>query len=288
MKIVNFEDGHCKRIRSHLDSYLNNELTVEEENMVLTHLEVCDGCTQSFEESSRLKAQLKHAVMRESAPGSLRERIASDRRRRHRVSFRATTIPFAVAAGLVIALTTFLQLNFGAKHVSNKPELETTDANARVLRIGLDDHVFCAIDHKLADQRFSSEQISMKLGPEYVGLVELVNEKMPGDFAMVVGHRCHYRDREFVHLILRSQNDVISLVITRKNNEVFQPAGAAAIAQAADGPLYHTALANYRVAGLETRDHLVFVVSNGTDQANLWLASRLAPSVREFLARLES
>ena len=42
MNVINFEDGHCKRIRSYLDSYLNNELMVETNHEVLTHLEKCD------------------------------------------------------------------------------------------------------------------------------------------------------------------------------------------------------------------------------------------------------
>ena len=39
---------------------------------------------------------------------------------------------------------------------------------------------------------------------------------------------------------------------------------------------------------METRDYLAFVVSNSTQEDNLQIASSLAPSVRDFLSRLEA
>jgi len=87
---------------------------------------------------------------------------------------------------------------------------------------------------------------------------------------------------------MRNQNDVVSLVITRKNGAAFPTDGVAAIVQAAGGPIYPAAWANQQVAGWETRDHLVFVVSNETKDINMQIASTLALPVRDFLARLES
>ena len=224
MNTVNFEDGHCKRIRAYLDSYLNNETIVETNHAVLRHLEACEECSRSLEDRARLKAQLKRAVMLEYAPAALRERIASDLRGGRGFSFSRLYLALAAAAAvLVIAAAT-----------------------------------------------------------------SLVKERMPREYTVAVGHRCHYQGREFIHLIMRNQNDVVSLVITRRNGDAFPTDGVAAIAQAAGGPIYHASWANQRVAGLETRNHLVFVISNDTSDANLQIAASLAPSVRAFLARLES
>lgn len=44
----------------------------------------------------------------------------------------------------------------------------------------------------------------------------------------------------------------------------------------------------YEVAGFEIREHLAFVVSNLRREENLELALRLAPSVHNFLAELET
>ena len=289
MNVVNFEDGHCKHIRSYLDSYLNNELMVETNHEVLGHLETCEACSRSLEDRARLKAQLKRAVMQEYAPAALRERIASDLRRGRGFSFNKISLALAAAAAvLVIAAATFLISRPTEKPLSLQAKVAPGDVTGQVLKIGFDDHVFCSIDHHLANKQFTPEHMAENLGPEYAGLVALVKERMPRAYTVAVGHRCHYQGREFIHLIMRNQNDVVSLVITRKNGEAFPTDGVAAIAQAAGGPIYQAAWASQQVAGLETRDHLVFVVSNETSDANLQIAASLAPSVRDLLARLES
>ncbi len=290
MNVINFEDAHCKRIRSYLDSYLNNELMVETNHEVLTHLEACGACSRSLEDRARLKAQLKRAVIQEYAPAALRERIASDLRRTRGVSFKTFSLSFAAAAAvLVIAAATFFSLHSGEEPLSLQAEVAPGDVTGQVLKIGFDNHVFCTIDHELANSEFTAEQMSEELGSGYAGLVALLREKMPPGYPVVVGHRCHYQGREFIHLIMRNQNDVVSLVITRKNGETFPTDGVAAIVQAATGvPIYQAAWANQQVAGMETRDHLVFVVSNKTNDTNMQIASGLAPSVRDFLERLET
>lgn len=289
MNVINFEDSRCKRVRSYLDSYLNNELMVETNHEVLTHLETCEACSRSLEDRARVKAQLKRAVMQEYAPAALRERIGSDLRRSRWFSFNSFSLALAAAAAMVvIATAAFFTSSPTRKPLSLQADVAPGDLTGQVLKVGFDDHVFCAIDHNLANKQFTAEQMSEKLGPEYAGLVALMKEKMPRDYAVVVGHRCHYQGREFIHLIMRDQNDVVSLVITRKNGEAFPTDGVVAIVQAAGGPIYHAAWANQQVAGLETRDHLVFVISNETNDTNMQIASSLAPSVRHFLARLES
>ena len=188
----------------------------------------------------------------------------------------------------MIAVTLFFTITPTKKSLSLQAKVAPGDVTGQLLKVGFDNHVFCSIDHKLADKQFTPEHMAESLGPEYAGLVGLVKEKMPSAYTVAVGHRCHYQGREFIHLIMRDQNDVVSLVITRKNGESFPANGVAAIEQAAGGPIYKAAWANQQVAGLETRDYLVFVVSNESSAANLQIAASLAPSVRGFLARLES
>jgi anti-sigma factor (TIGR02949 family) len=289
MNVVNFEDGHCKRIRSYLDSYLHNELMVETNHEVLTHLEKCEACNRSLEDRARLKAHLKRVVIQDQAPAALRERIVSDLWRGRHFSFNKMSLALAAAAAvLVIAAVTFFTWGPPKHQLSLQAKVARGDVNGQILKIGFEDHVFCAIDHNLANKQFTAEQMSKNLGPEYAGLVQLLKDKSPQDYTVVVGHRCHYQGREFVHLIVRDHRSVVSLVITKKNGEAFQANSVTAIAQAAGGPIYQAAWANQQVAGLETRDHLVFVVSNETSDANLQIAASLAPSVRDLLARLES
>jgi predicted anti-sigma-YlaC factor YlaD len=105
MNIVNIEDGYCRRIRSYLDSYLNNELLVETTYEVVKHMEICDSCSRSLRDRARLKDQLKSAVMRDYAPVALRERINDNLRAGRRFKLSTLTIVMAAAALLVIALS---------------------------------------------------------------------------------------------------------------------------------------------------------------------------------------
>ena len=58
--------------------------------------------------------------------------------------------------------------------------------------------------------------------------------------------------------------------------------------KAAGLPIYERAWQNVQVSGMETRDYLAFVISNSPQDDNLQIASSLAPSVRDFLSKLEA
>ena len=162
----------------------------------------------------RIKSQLKRAVMQDHAPVALRGRISSDLRRRRGFKFSSFSFVLAAAAAmLVIMLATFFTFSSRTKPLSLQAQVATNDSEGQLLKIGFEDHVFCAIDHQLANRQFTAEQMSEKLGPEYAGLVDVVRAKMPQPFTVIVGHRCHYQKREFVHLIMRNQSEVVSLII---------------------------------------------------------------------------
>lgn len=286
---VNFENSHCRRIRLYLDSYLNNELMVETNHDVLTHLETCEACAQALEDRARLKAQLKRAVMQEYAPAALRERIGADLRRNRGFSFNRIALSLAAAAAvLVIAAATFLISRSANNGLSLEAQVAAGDATGEVLKIGFDDHVFCAIDHQLAEKEFTIEQMSQRLGPEYSGLIGLVNERLPRPYTIAVGHRCHYKGREFIHLVLRNQGEVVSLVITRKNGEAFPADGGATALQTSGVAIHEKSWHNIQVAGLETRDFLAFVISNKSQEGNEQVAVSLGPAVSDFLRKLET
>ena len=198
---VNFESGRCSRVRLYLDSYLSNELMVETNHEVLTHLEECAACSRLLEDRARLKAQLKRAVMKEYAPAALRERIGRDLRRNSGFRFNRISLSLAAAAAvLAIAVATFFVSRPASNSLSLQADVAAGDVAGQVLKIGFDDHVFCAIDHQLADRQFTPAQMSERLGSEYSGLIGLVKDKLPQPYTIAVGHRCHYHGREFVHL----------------------------------------------------------------------------------------
>ncbi|HXF40504.1 MAG TPA: zf-HC2 domain-containing protein [Blastocatellia bacterium] len=287
MKVIGFEQNHCKKIRSYLDSYLSNELMVETNHEVLKHVDSCHGCADALASRSRVKQVLRHAVMQDEAPAGLRYRIQKDIRKSP-AAVRWGQWALVAAAAVVLMAGAFGVVRFaGSRGGQTRNERAATAQTAELLTIGLNDHSFCAIDHNLASRRFTREEMSQKMGPEFAGLVDLVEQKAPGEYEVVVGHRCQFAGRQFIHLILRNQETVISLAITRKNSESF-PADAVANALKASGvSLYDSRIQNYEVTGFETRDYLAFIVSNLPKEDNVRIASNLAPGVRDFLTKLE-
>ena len=289
MKTTHFEAGNCKEVRPYLDSYLNNELLVETNHEMLKHLERCAECTRLADDRARVKAHLKRAVLSEQAPDALLDRIRTDIRRTRRSNFKFNMplVLAATAAVLVVAVGVFLfgsnDTNSRLAQLSINAEVAPKDVAGQILKLGFDDHVFCAIDHDMANRRFTPEQMREKLGPQYEGLLLVVKETMPADYDVVVGHRCYYQRREFVHLILRQGNELLSLIVTQKSGEAF-PSGAAP----AEAPVYESVWHNLHVTGTETRDHLVFLVSNMPKGDAEQVSSTLAAAVSGFLKKEEA
>lgn len=286
MNVVNFEQHHCQRVRAYLDSYLNNELLVETTHEVLRHLEGCAACSESLENRRRIKELLKAAVMKESVPPALQEKIRKRIRKDAKPGWPTWTL-IAAAAVVLIAISLF-GLRLRNLSASPGPEVIARMAGAQILEIGLKDHLHCALDSGFANRQFTEAQMREQLGPDFFGLVAMVNDRLPGAYRVSVGHHCKAKGREYVHLILKSPQTALSLVVTKKNGESFTQNQVAAMLDAAGVPVFGARLNNLEVTGFETRDYLAFVVSDLSREDNLQIAAALAPSVQSFLSRLDA
>jgi anti-sigma factor RsiW len=284
MNVINFEPHNCKKLRAYLDSYLNNELLVETTHEVLRHLEQCPDCYEALENRRRVKQLLKTAVMKESASPALQEKIRKSIRKDSSRGWPAWTL-VAAAAVILIAIS-IVGLRLWDRTSSTRPDTVAKLAGAQILEVGLKDHVHCALDSGFANRVFTEAEMREKLGPEFFGLVGMVKEKIPGNYQVVVGHRCKANGREYVHLILKSPQTALSLVVTKKNGESFTQNHVAAILESSGVPVFGAHMNNLEVAGFETRDYLAFVVSDLSREDNLQMAAALAPQVQELLSKL--
>lgn len=222
-----------------------------------------EGVPKALTDRERVRAQLKRRILSEDVPLGLRERIQSDIRRSRRSK------PFLGTSWLIAAAVVVLGLVLGVL-------LRSSDEKTKILKLAFDGHISCAVDHGMANKHFTPEQMSEKLGPQYEGLVALVKDRTQ-EYDVVAGHRCHYQDRELVHLILRKAEGVVSLIITRKNADDFPAINAAGV------QIYESSWDTIHVAGAQTRGYLTFVVSNQSKSVNEGIASRLIPAVQDFL-----
>ena len=297
MRLVNFNERSCERYRRYFDAYLDNELLVETNQDVLQHLTSCKDCTRILESRARVKQLVKNAVTQEEAPLELAQ-VLRDRLRTERSFFRYDTARWmmAAAAVLVLAIGGVATLQWGRiiQLGGNDGVFQTVSARVQdILRVGLVDHVHCAIVSARWKQFVSYDEMKADtgrsgLGPEFIDLAPAVQAKVGADYKIVQGHRCTANHRQYIHLMLTGNKDtVLSLVITEKKNESFVEADAVAVMKASGIPIYGDRQGKLEIAGFESGKYLAYVVSNLDQDSNRSVAAALAPIVYGHLHRLE-
>jgi anti-sigma factor (TIGR02949 family) len=278
MKVLNFDSKQCERVRRQLDAYLSNELLVETTSEVLRHLESCEACSRELGSRQRIREALQKAVATQLPPAYLKEAIQQRLRSAQPgffKRFRATTWAVALAslALVMVAGQQWLGLQRGRQLV------------ASVLELGASDHLHCAIrGHNYPEVANPPDQLRKKLGPEYAGLLPVVQERLPG-FQVLEAHICEVpgSPRKYVHFIARGRGTILSVILTRREGESL-PAGKFLVAGAAGGvDLYKAKLKGTSVAGFETNEYFGFVVSDLSQDEMVQLAAGLAPALRQAL-----
>ncbi len=294
MQVINFEEKACERVRKQLDALVSDELAAEAKLAVTSHLARCSACAEALEARQRVKQALKEAITNdEGAPAALRERIIKEIGQ-HSVpaanqNYRQWWL--AAAAALLLCTVGFGLLRWANRQPASTSKLASlteaaSEPNAQVLKIGLRDHVHCAVGRDYSAGPRGFERMAQEMGPDFISLVPLVRGRVPVDYVVMIAHQCKFEGRSFVHLILSNQQTLLSLVLTKRNGEAFDQNNVGAIVQASGVPLHQMSVQNLAVTGFETRDYLAFVVSNLDTNNNLQIATQLAPAVRDFLTKL--
>jgi len=290
MSTINFESHECKNVRPYLDSYLSDELLVETNQRILQHLETCAACAAVLKNREIITQRLGKAVNEQPIPHDLelkirqrlrKEPVGENRTNQWRIMAIAAMVIIALTAGVIILRSQ--SSGFGSLESVNV----VSEQGLALMQIGITDHIECAINHKMKDKQFTPEQMTERLGPKYAALVNVLEQKVPNTYSVVVGHHCTFNGREYVHLIMRRGDETVSVILTQKQEAGFNPANEQSN-KSADKAIYSSKVRGYDVASFETNGYLAFVVSNGGKTESVKLASELAPSVRDFLSKQNS
>jgi hypothetical protein len=298
MNVINFNERACERYRRYFDAYLDNELLVETNQDVLQHLNSCAECASILEGRARTKQLVRDAVTKEQAPPELVAALRSRLRTERPTFFAVNTVRrmMAAAAFLLLAIVGVGSLQWAriVQFGGDDGVFPTlTPRVQELLRVGLIDHVHCAIISKQWKRFVSFDEMKANtsrqaLGPEFIDLVPAVEAKLGSDYKLIQGHRCVANHRRYVHLILTGKKDaIVSIVITEKNNESFSQSDAVAVMRASGVPIYRDRQGILEIAGFESDKYLAYVVSNLDQAANLNVASLMAPVVYNHLHKLE-
>ena len=159
---------------------------------------------------------------------------------------------------------------------------------ATLMRVGLGDHIHCSVFRKYPRNPPTAEQFIEKMNPKYAGLIPIVRSQVPDNYRMTLAHECRYHGRRFVHLSLMNDSNMLSLVITRKGDgESFGTEDMLPGLVQAGIPMYQSSIQRFQMTAFETRDYLVYFISDLPKQQNTDLMLALGPQVKDFLKKLE-
>ncbi|HVN06755.1 MAG TPA: zf-HC2 domain-containing protein [Bryobacteraceae bacterium] len=261
----------CEQMRENLDAYLSRELPFENRREIARHLENCPECAADLAARTRLRQQLRAAVRATSVPSGLETKVRGAVRAE---AVRPRTGLWAVAAAAAIVI---IMTGVGILRKQASPEdailQKTSGPLAAVLKVGLIDHLHCAVFRKYPRTPAPPRQLSAELGPQFAELAPLIQAKLPGGSYIIEAHHCTARGRLYTHFILEDGGKLVSLILTPRQS-----------GEAMGGSIYQTGVDRFQVVGFESHSYLVYVISDMDATGNLQLSAGLAPTVRLYLA----
>lgn len=244
--------------------------------------------------TDQVNERLRAAVHNVAAPAYLETRIRAQIHSTSRqTGGRAWAWLLAPGTAAILCASLLLAYQLGHLRFTRDQQdayiSEISDHVTTLLRVGLGDHVHCAYYRKYPQQAPAAEKFTADLGPDWAGLAPLVRQCVPQGLAMMAGHQCKYQGRKFVHVILKNNDTLLSVVIARKTGgESFRAQGLSPALVQADLPVYQASVQRFQMASFETRDYLVYVISDLSPQKNTAMMQALAQPVKQFLAGRES
>lgn len=283
----------CEQISRNIDALMRDNENEEQFRAFHEHLQTCEECAAGLKSRREMRKRLQNASNTVEPPPYLAARIRANLRTDgSEQSRRAARLPMrwaiagTLAAGVVLAAVI-------ADPVNN-PRLKPIwqDAYIRsvsfrvsnLMRAGLGDHIHCSVFRKFPKDAPSAAALTEKIGPEYAGLVPIVRKHVPEEYRMVIAHRCKHRGREFVHLSLKSDTRLLSLVIASKQpGETFDETTLIPELAHSGIPMYQSGASDYEISAFESGQHAVFLISDLPREANSRMMLAMAPEVKTFL-----
>jgi len=285
------DEAKCREMLPQIDAFIDNSLPNEARAALLAHVEGCGACAQELEARKGLRTRLRLAVQSTDVPAHLETRV-----RAHLTSGRRSfpwTLNLAVIAAVLVLAIAFAGYQRGhLRWTAGSKESYIASVSGRVatlMRVGLGDHVHCAVFRKYPKNPPTMAEFAAKLGPSYSGLLPIVRERVPADFRLLLAHQCSYHNRHFVHMVLHSDSALLSVVITRKaEGEAFRSEDLVPALSDAGIAIYRSDVQRFQIAAFESRDHMVYVISDLPAQQNMELMRAMAPALKTYLGNLES
>jgi len=261
-------NADCQHVREVMDSYLSEELSVETNHGVLRHVAECRDCGAELKRRQRLRALLSETLGVAMDADRVRARItlAVDREQR---SWKRVARLGAVAATLVAAVAV-------AYWVGRPVDAAAYDDSA-------EDHIACALTYP-GDARYDPDRAAQNLESPFEHIVDAVGLSH-GVYHVIDAHMCPYKGRHYAHVVIRGDNQTLSLFAERAERGALPDTPTTVLA----GDMldvHATTRLGYRISAVATRDHRLFLVSERpTDPPDI--AQDILRSAARFIRGIE-
>ncbi|MFN0104781.1 MAG: anti-sigma factor family protein [Bryobacteraceae bacterium] len=269
-------NADCQRALLNLD----REQDAVETAWQNAHLAGCEACRAETELRERVQVGLRRAVRTQTVEPELEQRVRASLAR---PGFRRQWQPYAAAAALLIAVSGYWALPWVENRMAESAYFRSLpESVSQIMRVGLSDHVHCAVFRKWPKQAPPVAEVVMDLPAPY----RPVTAHIPAGYRVVAGHECRAQGRSFIHLIMRGPEDkTVSLVMAKKQaGETFANSSLRRVMGAL--PVFSEDVPRFQIAGFEAASFLIFVVSDLDGAENRQLALTLAGPVTAMLDKL--
>lgn len=316
----------CDEFRQLVDSYINDELSIETNHQLISHLAYCSECRYELTARRELRRRLRTAFtsasanqMRPEFANRLRRELheyalgkrqdSQDSKDRLRFSKRkpkfwwiaiAACLLFATGLGVVLYRQreskgtlpgTYRTVRVDpTKAIS--PELGAQSPvdleKTELARSAVGDHRDCAIHFRLSEKPIDLEAAGRTYDPVYINLTKVVSDQgdKPLDFELIEAHSCVFESRRFAHIVLKYHGSLVSVLVTDAKSSI-DGNEKTAPSLSQSQVISCSQFDGYRVSCFQTLRHATFVVSDLSERENLALARALAPSMFAHITRVE-
>lgn len=288
MNVIPFGRRSCQRGQLRLDEYLRDGQTPESSPEMADHFAQCATCATEYQARERLKSALKRAVQNDPVPPDLKDKL------RQSIQSKPSGVSWwmGIAAAFLLVFGAWASLRIIKQPPSETASTIVTIAEAvspeqaSIQKVGLGDHIHCAVNRDYSPGPRSDERILHDLGHDFADLLPLVRKQAP-QYRTFLGHVCNFQGRDFVHLILMRDKIPVSIILTRKQGEFLDAEHLIASLKSSIVPLYLSQIDGMNVASFETNKYLGFVVSGLPRAEHQQIAASITPALRDYTRRIE-
>lgn len=257
---------NCKDFRELADSYLSDELAVETNHEVFSHLGNCAACRQILTARRELKEKLQNSF-RNSPEFQIDPVFTVELKEKLHEEFlgKKSWFDWKVFVPVFASFLIMITLGFALLYEREPTDVSMQKYLVEMSQKAIGDHKYCALD-KIKEWETDARQVSAEKAV-------FVKPLQDGNTEIIEAHDCIFEGKIFTHYILRRDEKIVSVlkIASENSSQTNAKLGDSIISEREDG---------LQMAKFQNEESLIFVISDMTETENLSLARTLSDSLR--------